>query len=568
MSAAGTGAGEGVVLDADAPATTLDDGHRPVKVLELSEQDTSLGNGLKDLDINNESRAPESGIPMPLSSSSKPVHPADLVSSNQPDARNGHSQGSVEERNRQTSAGTTDSYDTCDIGEVDSSTSSSVNALEDGDARGESVSRVSVGNYSQTQGIQYRQTKAEDFAYTNSSGPAYFTTIANGRVQELQDSPIIASNSLLPTPASEEITALRMSGRGSVSADPYRTSSSSGSEHDILRQAQATSPSPRSSTSQSTRVPSNLSHDPLHNGETFVDEASSTFQPIPLVELALHESAEDALQQLQSATFGSVSRSKGASTRAQNGHESSDSAGDPFVSAASTSLPHTGDTKQIGRQSTKVAPQSEREDEFAETLATSNPTSNRGNLFHTNGQNSGQQGSPTVPRSPRSSMQKPRGEGSTAASTGHHTSLSSIGYRGPSADSNAPLTAGSPSSAHPFHGHEPPSSSSQTSQSIFAQQQTAAPFSRTVPASESNKSRSVDHSRSPSSREKERSTATTNGKEREKSSRRQLGEWTLGKTLGAGSMGKVKLGVSTVTGDKVSSINSSRTDLSLVGNCL
>ena len=34
-------------------------------------------------------------------------------------------------------------------------------------------------------------------------------------------------------------------------------------------------------------------------------------------------------------------------------------------------------------------------------------------------------------------------------------------------------------------------------------------------------------------------------------SRRQLGEWTLGKTLGAGSMGKVKLAVSNVTSEKV-----------------
>ncbi|GAA6000382.1 uncharacterized protein JCM10292_001486 [Rhodotorula paludigena] len=36
-----------------------------------------------------------------------------------------------------------------------------------------------------------------------------------------------------------------------------------------------------------------------------------------------------------------------------------------------------------------------------------------------------------------------------------------------------------------------------------------------------------------------------------RSSRRTLGEWQLTKTLGAGSMGKVKLGVSTVTGEKV-----------------
>lgn len=34
-------------------------------------------------------------------------------------------------------------------------------------------------------------------------------------------------------------------------------------------------------------------------------------------------------------------------------------------------------------------------------------------------------------------------------------------------------------------------------------------------------------------------------------SRRVLGEWTMSKTLGAGSMGKVKLGVSSITGEKV-----------------
>lgn len=35
-------------------------------------------------------------------------------------------------------------------------------------------------------------------------------------------------------------------------------------------------------------------------------------------------------------------------------------------------------------------------------------------------------------------------------------------------------------------------------------------------------------------------------------SRKQLGEWTMGKTLGAGSMGKVKLAISNKTGEKVS----------------
>ena len=51
---------------------------------------------------------------------------------------------------------------------------------------------------------------------------------------------------------------------------------------------------------------------------------------------------------------------------------------------------------------------------------------------------------------------------------------------------------------------------------------------------------------SPTQRDRDRERERE--KERERAGRRQLGEWTLGKTLGAGSMGKVKLGVSSVTG--------------------
>ena len=61
---------------------------------------------------------------------------------------------------------------------------------------------------------------------------------------------------------------------------------------------------------------------------------------------------------------------------------------------------------------------------------------------------------------------------------------------------------------------------------------------------------------------RERSTKDSEGrktereKEKEKErestrSRKVLGEWTMSKTLGAGSMGKVKLGISSITGEKV-----------------
>ncbi|BGP21879.1 serine/threonine protein kinase [Rhodotorula toruloides] len=53
------------------------------------------------------------------------------------------------------------------------------------------------------------------------------------------------------------------------------------------------------------------------------------------------------------------------------------------------------------------------------------------------------------------------------------------------------------------------------------------------------------------SRESERSGELVPQGSASSKSRRMLGEWQMTKTLGAGSMGKVKLGVSTVTGEKV-----------------
>lgn len=242
---------------------------------------------------------------------------------------------------------------------------------------------------------------------------------------------------------------------------------------------------------------------------------------------------------------------------AQTHRERSQSPEDPFVVAASSSRLRDEDGLHRHGPARRPHVQTEQEEEFAETLATSSPTSHRGHLSHSNGQGStGLPGSPAAPRSPRSSMQKARGGGSTAASTGHHTSTSSICNARLSADSTAPLPSGSALSPRPSQNHEPGLSDPQASPSTFAEQQAAAPFSQTVPAHDSSNYRSTDHSRSSSSKEKdkERSVSQINGKERERSSRRQLGEWTLGKTLGAGSMGKVKLGVSAVTGEKVSAL--------------
>lgn len=544
MSAAGSGAGEGVVLDADASSSNRDDGHRPVTQLE---QSSSLSKGFQELSVAEEDLTPQAGPSMLR----KTAHPAEFVSLDQPDARNVHTQQfrDNEDRNRQASAGTSDSYDTCNIGELHSNTSSSANALEDGDERMESLSHLSTENDAQLRDIQYAQPRGVDFATDKTANSTSPSRIPNGRNQE---SPMRDFISPLPTPASEEITALRMSGRSSLSADPYRGSSSSESEQDVS-QRESHPTATRPSTSDSTRVPSNLSHDPLHNGERLVDVGNSTFQPIPLVELALHEKVkQNALQFCIPGEPVSKSRGNDASTQAQNGHDTSDSQGDPFIVSASSSRHPAEQVQPLQPPLAKADLRRERGDDFVETPSSSSHTSNRGGLFQTAKQST--TGTLESAAVPRLFVQETKGDRNTAAGTGDDTSSSSIGYRKMSADSNSPLAiASSTTSARPSQGHGS-SSNSQTSQTVFAQQQAAPPFSQTVsPTSGTNSRRSPDQSKSSGSREKdkERTSTMANGKDRDRS-RRQLGEWTLGKTLGAGSMGKVKLGVSTITGEKVS----------------
>lgn len=548
MSAAGSGAGEGVALDADAPSTNLDDGHRPaLKQLDLSEQGKSLSDELKDLSVGDQDPNSEAGPSLP--------NPETAYAAGQPaEMSNGHTHRTSEDRDRQTSAGTTESYDTCNIGELQSNTSSSANALEDGDGRVASLSsQSSVADQSRLQDLQDTQSKATSPTQTVGCQAPSPYRIPNGQAQDPQDSPTTATNSLLPTPASEEITALRMSGPSSLSADPYRGSPSSQSEAETpLHDSQLLTRRP--STSQSTRVPSNLSHDPLHNGETLMDEGHTDYQPIPIVELALHQPLDPSQQQRQQPEILPVSRMNGVLTQAQNGHEPSYSPEDPFVTATSSSNWEEKGDLQRQSVSNRNAIRREQGDDYVESLATSSPTSHRGQLSQSTGQSlTGLPGSPTTSRSPRSSLQKTRGGDSIAASTGHHNSSSSIGNDKPSADSTAPLGTGPSMPTRPSKDHGSAFSETRASQSTFAQQQTAPPFSQTVPPQESLNARPAEHSRSSSSRDrdKERSTSHVSGKERERSSRRQLGEWTLGKTLGAGSMGKVKLGVSTVTGEKV-----------------
>lgn len=93
-----------------------------------------------------------------------------------------------------------------------------------------------------------------------------------------------------------------------------------------------------------------------------------------------------------------------------------------------------------------------------------------------------------------------------------------------------------------------------------------APPSSSSPRQPSSSMRDPERShRSSERRDRERererdqqAAGSSRDREREKEqrestrSRRTLGEWTMSKTLGAGSMGKVKLGISGITGEKVS----------------
>jgi len=86
----------------------------------------------------------------------------------------------------------------------------------------------------------------------------------------------------------------------------------------------------------------------------------------------------------------------------------------------------------------------------------------------------------------------------------------------------------------------PPQSYSQSTNAATVPSSTASPAERSHTSGDENKERRRQREEHASSR---------------RSGRRVLGEYTLSKTLGAGSMGQVRLAVHNVTGEKVSSIS-------------
>lgn len=152
------------------------------------------------------------------------------------------------------------------------------------------------------------------------------------------------------------------------------------------------------------------------------------------------------------------------------------------------------------------------------------------------------------------------------------TPLSFASAPAPAATSTAPTTNGTSTPRAP-----PPSSSSNDSRRLSrthgrSQSVNVEPVSRRPPSSDGpaapasvdpppppapnatprESERSSDKDKRGDKRDKEREREREKEKEKESTrSRRVLGEWTMSKTLGAGSMGKVKLGISSITGEKV-----------------
>lgn len=134
----------------------------------------------------------------------------------------------------------------------------------------------------------------------------------------------------------------------------------------------------------------------------------------------------------------------------------------------------------------------------------------------------------------------------------------------PSSADDTPTDLKSSAAATPRKSHArsqsmaSPSSSRPSSSGSRQPQPASASDARPVHDSERDRERRGE--RRDRERERDQQQSSSGGKEREKEkessrSRRVLGEWTMSKTLGAGSMGKVKLGISSVTGEKVRSLH-------------
>lgn len=576
MSAAGEGAGEGVAIDSELgspphPATT--------PAAEVTESADSF-------------TVSATTVTSPFPQDQVKVHPADLVTSSKPDP---HRPASTPQQNhlRETfgdSSFTADSYyasGSTTAGGIESGfggssvgtaspTTSTAYAVEGGDSpelrAGLSLQSTSPSSFSAANPPRLRQ------------GLPSFNRNVHPSQRSGQESP-------MATPASEKIEALSL-----TPAEVEERKSS------FIVQ----------SSPDSTFAPLPHRVEPAHAGEVLRESTGTEMQPIPLVELANSDKAplETLIEAVDPAASASTTDS-GLPHLRQNQPASSTASSSRSASVnldgavASASSQTTGNTDYhlartssaasslAGRRTTtRTPPAASSANNDAEpspqattiiSTSTSTPDNDDNGVESLAIQSARQSSSsnrqlPPSPSSYRQNFSQTRGSRADSSMTGGRSatdySTSSIGHsRRFSNDSNAPIAFSSSTSARPDLGHDGSQANMAGSQSTSTRRESSTSRMQQVPSTsireagpdrERERERERERTTTSSNQQQGRNGAqdsasasapkTTKDKEREKervpssSSRRQLGEWTLGKTLGAGSMGKVKLGVSSITG--------------------
>ncbi|KAL7009368.1 Serine/threonine-protein kinase [Cystobasidiomycetes sp. EMM_F5] len=346
-------------------------------------------------------------------------------------------------------------------------------------------------------------------------------------------------------------SALRRTTSSSSTSSSYVSDSDEATAYSASRPATESPPgrgSPRQhgQTYTHSHRPSRLSREPSQEGDTVAEGSGSPMQPIPLVELA--EASNTTSGAIQETVAGITSISSEAmrvnmndETMIDQGNVQSPGtdiqrlSSDTYSSRTHNTAPST--SRRIASQlaeelnSQKKADRRSRGDSARTTETDDTMTSMD---VHGHGQSPRRLGNGDSP--PAVIANGFHDEATHAARDTEQLYVSTSEQK--TANATTRPTAGSSRSQplelaaeHSRHNQSVLGNGQQGSSSGVANQLSAIP-----------------------SRERERTAAAEQERDRETeraaSSRRQLGEWTLGKTLGAGSMGKVKLGVSTITGEK------------------
>lgn len=528
MSQAGNGAGEGMALSTDNGDAAHDDAAATaLPAMQLVEPLGASPPAAAHRKSSSNSLPRSSMIPIRPSASASgqrlmsamgspgKAHPADLVSSSNPDPHSHHHHNRTQRGKEYSMDSTADSqYTRGTANAVEGDTDSYYNGSDEPD----SVPQLA------SDGIQ-----SDSHGAAESSGRPVLHTRIPSATRAWADSPV-------STPGSEEIKALSGTPNGvyvtnlpGVAADDSPVQQGGRSLASSIRTAVGPDGS-RPSTAGSGAMYTQTSAEPSHAGQVLAETTETRLQPIPIVELADGTVGAQDLQRLSTRTPSiensqaqpSISMQRAGSLRKSPSVQTSGSGHTSYHATRTGESPQSSPRQLQRRPSTqgqiRAGQQAYPDDAFTETLA--DGTSQYAQPSPRADRNRGQDGRYSIDSTVS------RTQGGTASSISGHRS----------------------------HGHEAASHDGQQSPTKgkhpqYSDQQNGA----ATPTSEGHSGAALSRSKNTNAAHEERQEASSSNKDRDKDrSRKQLGEWTLGKTLGAGSMGKVKLGISTISGEKVS----------------